>query len=80
MHSNLEKLCAKKEIRITNIEHLYFRERYKFASSKGKATIDFLYDGDNFFSSVEEKDYTDADLMIDLYEIVTTLKQPSYVV
>jgi hypothetical protein len=72
--SILNNLCKGKGIRISEITHLPFRERYSFNSGSKDAVFDFVFNGDWFFTSVEERNNLPSDLLIDIYGIITKLK------
>jgi hypothetical protein len=63
-----------KNIQLLNIDHLNYRERYKFEQNQGEATLDFVYNGGGFFTHVEEQEHTSPNLVIDLYDIIQSIK------
>jgi hypothetical protein len=77
---SIKPLVKNKMIYIEDIEHLQYRERYHFKRGKSLAIIDFIYDSEGFFTSAEERKSNNCELMIDLYEVVKSLKEPSHVV
>jgi DNA polymerase III delta prime subunit len=77
---SIKPLVNNKMIYVDDIEHLQYRERYHFKRGRSLAIIDFIYDSDGFFTSAEERKSSNCDMMIDLYEVVKSLKEPSYVV
>lgn len=76
---SIRPLVNRKKIFVDEIEHLNYRERYHFKRGKSLATIDFIYDSEGFFTSAEERKSSNCDMMIDLYEVVKSLKEPSHV-
>jgi hypothetical protein len=79
-YNQLAPLCREKNIRIKNLEHHNYRERYVFEQNGGQATLDFVYNGKGFFTRVEERQHTSADLIIELNEIIQSIKKKPYVV
>jgi hypothetical protein len=71
---NLRHHCMERNIWSGNVEHLYYRDRYNFKRrNHEKATIDFIYNEDGFYTSAEDREFNSPDLMIDLYEIIQKL-------
>ncbi len=77
---SIKPLVSNQMIYVEDIEHLQYRERYHFKRGKSLAVIDFIYDNEGFFTSAEERKSSNCDMMIDLYEVVKSLKEPNYAI
>ncbi len=67
---------------VSDIQHLPFRERYTFENNGNSCVVDFLYDGNGFFGSVQpiEAKCTHAELLARIKEIINNLKVDNYVI
>ncbi len=76
LFDDLQILLREVSIRIEEIEHHQYRERYYFKRAEENAVLDFEYNNEGFFGRVVplEKRCNSAKLVSDMFSIIETLK------
>lgn len=81
LKGELQHRCKNKNIVIADIDHQQYRERYTFTKAGKKCCIDFIYNGNGFFTSTNEvcKTAEGSSLLTELQGIINSINKPNYV-